>query len=99
MALETLRWRDRSYQKGTLWTKVSNIIETSLFVDSQLTSMVQIADVCAYALRRYLENNENELFDLIFQRADRIDTVVVGVRHFSHSGCKCKICDAHKRNN
>ena len=85
------------YQKGTLWTKINNIIETPLFVDSQLTSMVQIADICAYALRRYLENNENKLFDLIFQRADRIDTVVVGVRHFSQGGCKCKICDAHKR--
>lgn len=85
------------HQKGTLWTQVNNIIETPLFVDSQLTSMVQIADICAYALRRYLENNEDELFDLVFHRADRIETVVVGVRHFTHNACKCKICDAHKR--
>jgi len=59
--------------------------------------MVQIADICAYALRRYLENKENELFDLVFHRADRIETVVVGVRHFTHNACKCKICDVHKR--
>lgn len=83
-------------EKGTLWTQVTNIIETPLFVDSQLTSMVQIADVCSYALRRYLENNEEELFDLIFERADRKDGVVVGVRHFS-SNCSCKICRAHTR--
>jgi len=85
------------YQEGTLWTRLKSIIETPLFVDSQLTSMVQIADVCAYALRRYLENGEEELFDLIFQRADRKDGIVVGVRHFTKSGCSCKICSAHKK--
>lgn len=85
------------YQKGTLWTTLENIIETPLFVDSQLTSMVQIADVCAYALRRYLENSEEELFKLVFTRADRKDGRVVGVRHFTKVGCSCKICDAHKR--
>jgi len=40
----------RFFRAGTLWTDVKNIIETPLFVDSQLTSMVQLADVYAYAL-------------------------------------------------
>jgi len=85
------------HQKGTMWTKISKIIETPLFVDSQLTSMVQIADLCAYAIRRYLENGEEELFDLVFQRADRRkDGVVVGVRHFTSPGCACKICTQHR---
>lgn len=86
-------------QKGTLWTQIKNIVETPLFVDSQLTSMVQIADLCAYALRRYLENNEEEIFDLIFQRADKIGKTVVGVRHFTDTNCSCKICSAHRRPN
>jgi len=82
---------------GTQWLKVSKIIETPLFVDSQLTSMVQVADICAYALRRYLENGEQQLFDIIFSRADRrADGVVVGVRHYSAQGCACKICAQHK---
>jgi len=85
------------HQKGTMWTSVSNIIETPLFVDSQLTSMVQIADLCAYAIRRYLENGEEELFDLIFQRADRKGRTVVGVRHFTNKSCTCKICGPHKK--
>lgn len=85
------------YQRGTIWTQVKNIIETPLFVDSQLTSMVQIADVCAYALRRYLENGEEELFDLVFQRADRKDNIVVGVRHFTNLTCTCKVCMAHRK--
>ena len=44
----------RYHKDGTLWTKLKNIIETPLFVDSELTSMIQIADLCGYALRRYL---------------------------------------------
>lgn len=83
------------YNKGTLWTSINRIIETPLFVDSQLTSMVQIADLCSYSIRRYLENNEDELFDLIFSRADRRGTKTVGVRHFSEKSCKCKICTFH----
>ena len=85
------------HQLGTLFIKVTSIIETPLFVDSQFTSMVQIADVCAYSLRRYLENGEDELFDLIFQRADRKDNIVVGVRHFTKPDCNCKICSTHRK--
>jgi len=83
------------HRRGTLWTKVRNIIETPLYVDSALTSMVQIADICAYSLRRYLENNEEELFNLVFERADRKGDIVVGVRHFSELSCECRICAAH----
>lgn len=85
------------HQAGTLWVDVDSIIETPLFVDSQLTSMVQIADLCAYSLRRYLENSEEEFFDPIFQRADRKDSIVVGVRHFTNMSCTCKLCAAHRK--
>ena len=81
---------------GTFWTRVENIIETSLFVDSQLTSMVQIADLCAYALRRYLENGESEIFGEVFRRADRRNGIAVGVRHFTNVACSCEICSAHR---
>jgi hypothetical protein len=80
------------HNEGTLWTKLKNIIETPLFVDSQLTSMVQAADLCSYALRRYFENNETELFENIYKRADRKYGKVVGVRHFSDPSCDCIVC-------
>jgi hypothetical protein len=80
------------HKRGTLWTKVTHIIETPLFVNSQLTSMIQIADVCSYSLRRYLENGEEGLFNLIFQRADRKKGLVVGVRHYTKRHCQCAIC-------
>lgn len=84
------------HSEGTFWTRIERIIETPLFVDSELTSMVQIADLCSYSLRRFLENGETELFELIFSRADRKDGKVVGVRHFTDSSCQCKICASHR---
>lgn len=86
------------HDSGTFWTQIDNIIETPLFVNSQLTSMVQIADVCAFSLRRYLENNDEHLFKHVFKRADRVARggIVVGIRHFTNSACSCKICTAHR---
>ncbi|MBI5018485.1 MAG: DUF3800 domain-containing protein [Deltaproteobacteria bacterium] len=83
------------YSNGTFWTRIKNIVETPFFVDSKLTMFVQIADMCSYALRRYLENKEEELFDLVFKRADRVSRTAVGVRHFTKRPCPCKICRAH----
>ena len=83
-------------QRGTLWTQIEHVIETPMFVDSQLTSMVQLADLCAYAIRRYLENSETGLFDLVFQRVDRVRGTTVGLRHFTNPGCCCKICTSHR---
>lgn len=85
------------HQTGTLWTNVENIIETPFFVNSQLTSMVQVADMCGYAVRRYIENGEEELFNSIFKRVDRKGAVVVGVRHFTTNNCQCKICISRRR--
>lgn len=80
------------HHRGTTWTNLAHVVETPLFVNRQLTGLVQAADLCGYALRRYLENDEEELFDIVFQRADRRDGNVTGVRHFTGRGCECKIC-------
>lgn len=81
---------------GTLWTAIENIVETPFFVDSQLTNMIQLADVCAYSIRRYVEKGEDYLFKEIFKIADKKDGKVVGVRHFTVTSCTCQICQAHK---
>jgi hypothetical protein len=83
------------HQSGTLWTDIERIIDTPLFVNSSLTSMVQMADLCSYALRRYFENGEKDLFSKIFKRAHRVNEKVVGVRHYS-IGCRCVACAAHR---
>jgi hypothetical protein len=84
------------HRNGTLWTKIKRTIDTPLFVNSSLTRMVQMADLCAYALRRYFENEETDLFRRVFRRADRVVGTVVGIRHFSDLKCACEVCRAHK---
>ena len=80
------------HKKGTLWTKINHIIETPLFVNSELTSMVQIADLCSYILRRYNENGETDLLDRIKPRFDAFRGKIVGVRHYAKDDCTCSFC-------
>jgi len=83
------------HKDGTLFGTVDRIIETPLFVDSELTCMVQVADIAAYAIRRFLDNNESALFNLFYQRVDKAREAPVGLRHFVDHGCLCKICLDH----
>lgn len=86
------------HAKGTVFAHIDNIVETPLFVDSELTSMVQLADLCAYATRRFFENGERNLFDLIRPRFDRWHGNLVGLRHFTASHkCRCDVCLDHGR--
>ena len=85
------------HAQGTRWTTLPLIVETPLFVDSRLTSLVQVADMCSYATRRYCENGERPLFDVIlpkFHVAD--DGRLVGARHYTgQRRCGCDICRRH----
>lgn len=85
------------HERGTRWTdQIRLLVETPLFVDSQLTSLVQVADVCAYAARRFCEKGEAELFNLIFPRFHQAGTRLVGVRHYTgRRQCTCQICLRH----
>jgi hypothetical protein len=86
------------HAEGTLWRDIKNIVETPLFVDSKLTSMIQIVDLASYATRRYCEKGEAELFNRIYPRFDRKDGRVVGLRHYtSNTGCSCQICANHSK--
>ncbi|MDE1976651.1 MAG: DUF3800 domain-containing protein, partial [Elusimicrobia bacterium] len=69
------------HKEGTLFRKIDRIIETPLFVDSELTCMVQVADLTAYAIRRFLDNNESQIFEQIYQRVDKAKDVPVGLKH------------------
>lgn len=87
----------RSFHKdGTRWTPLSLIIETPLFVDSEFTSLVQVADLCAYATRRYFENGERPLFDAILPRFNTHNGRLVGIRHYTgQRRCSCAVCQRH----
>lgn len=84
------------HTSGTMWSSITRIIETPFFVDSRLTVGVQLADLCAYAIRRYCENGETDLFDRIYPRGHRVAGHTVGVRHYVRgTRCTCTICTNH----
>lgn len=85
------------HRRGTLWTSIDHIIETPLFVNSELTSMVQIADLCSYVLRRYFENGDTELLERIKKRFDKYQGKVVGLRHYTDDSCTCILCTDRKK--
>lgn len=89
----------RFHDVGTLYRDIEHIVETPVFVDSRLTSMVQMADACAYAFRRFFDRNETDLFDRIYSRIDRNRShVVVGARHYVQgAACSCRLCTDHAR--
>ncbi len=81
------------HNQGTFWRDINNIIETPLFVDSSLTSMIQVADLISYTIRRFFDNNERAWFDLIYPRVDRVKGQIVGGRHFTPGEiCNCIVC-------
>ena len=84
------------HAKGTFFWEITRIVETPMFVDSKLTAMVQMADLCAYATRRFFENAEQDLFNRVYQRFDRTGKRVVGIRHYRHHApCSCRVCLDH----
>jgi hypothetical protein len=84
------------HAEGTLWAKIERLAETPLFVDSKLTRLVQIADLCSYALRRYLENAEDRFLKAVMDRAHRYNGKAVGVRHYTAPKCDCHVCVSHR---
>ena len=81
------------HRTGTSYSRIPNIVETPLFVDSKLTSMVQAADLVCYAVRRFVEKQETDLFDRLYGAFDRNGGILVGLRHFTGPrACSCKIC-------
>lgn len=98
VAPRLMRLTRKFHKQGTFFRKIDNVVETPLFVDSELTSMIQMADLGAYALRRFLENGESELWSLLEDRVDQVSGKHVGVRHFTgKQPCDCRICKNHGR--
>lgn len=84
---------------GHPWGVVQNVIETPFFVDSASAGGVQLADVCAYSVRRYVSqagmagSHEEQNFLRAFHKFDRSGPRLHGLRHYCQKGsCSCLIC-------
>ena len=84
---------------GHRWGSLQHVIETPFFVDSKIVSGIQLADVCGYALRRYIAkanrvgSHEERQLLRIFHKFDRAGPRLHGLRHYcpAHS-CDCMVC-------
>lgn len=65
---------------GHEWGSLRNMAEVPVFVDSQATRLIQLADLVAYALFRKYEKDDTQFFDIIAQKFDYFG----GVQHGLH---------------
>ena len=79
---------------GTQWNVIQNLADTPLFVNSQASRMIQLADHVAYAVFRRYESGDTQYLDLIASKFDAEDGIVHGLAHKEHSNrqCMCFAC-------
>lgn len=91
----------RDYRKsGHPWGKMNHVIDVPFFASSERVCGLQLVDICAYAVRRYLDTkavpggHEERNFQRIYHKFDR-DNVgkLHGLRHYVPAdSCNCLIC-------
>lgn len=79
---------------GHRWGKLYNLCDVPLFVDSRATRMIQLSDLVAHATRRYFENGDATLFDIVASHFDTFGTAHHGLVHKVPNGeiCGCLSC-------
>ena len=79
---------------GTRWGNLRNMAEVPLFVDSEASRLVQLADLLAFALWRRYEHNDLTFFDPIVSRFDADGGVIHGLVHRKSATetCYCPAC-------
>ncbi len=80
--------------QGTRWGELRNMAEVPLFVDSQASRIIQIADLGAWAVWRRYEFQDTRYFDKVVSRFDSEGGVLHGLVHFGPRGenCHCPAC-------
>lgn len=66
---------------GHEWGNLRNMAEVPVFVDSEATRLIQLADLVAYALFRKFEKNDTQFSDIIERKFDYFG----GVQHGLHT--------------
>ena len=85
---------------GTRWTsRIQNIVEVPMFIDSRFSRMIQLADHVAYALFRRYNAHDTRYFDIIISRFDQADGIIHGLahKHKLSRQCMCPACFSRRR--
>ena len=91
-ALQNLARKFR--MQGTRWGDLRNMAEVPLFVDSQASRIVQLADLVAWSVWRRYEFQDTRYFDKIASKFDAEGGVIHGLvhDHSNSSECTCPAC-------
>lgn len=68
------------HSSGTRYVNIPNIIDTPYFVDSKMTSMIQLADIASYGARKHYEKGMSTIFNQCQSRIDSIRGKLVGLK-------------------
>ena len=79
---------------GTKWGTVKFLADTPLFVDSQASRVIQLADHLAYSVFRRYEAGDTQYMDQIANKFDADDGVIHGLVHKEPAkrDCMCIAC-------
>jgi len=86
---------NRFRQEGNRWgNQLRTLCEVPLFVDSQASRIVQLADHIAYAVFRRYNANDLTYFNCIESRFDQSEGVIHGLSHHQtyNRNCTCPAC-------
>lgn len=96
------RVREGSYRElladfkksGTEYGYLGNIVDIPYFARCHETRMLQLADLCAYAVFRYYEHNDSKYIDKIITRFDKRSPghPPDGLKHITENECSCYAC-------
>jgi len=88
---------------GGRWGHFRHLAEVPLFVDSQASRIIQLADLVAWATRRKYEHSDGRFFDQLIPRFDADGGVIHGLFHMRGNTagvCYCPACQSrHLRGN
>ena len=85
----------QSYRdNGTPYGSIYNIVDIPYFANGKDTRMIQLADLCAYAVYRRYEHNDLTYFNYIRTKFDRRSRVgpIDGLKHMTNNECNCIAC-------
>jgi len=91
-ALQTLARDFRVH--GARWGHFRNLAEVPLFVDSNASRLVQLADLVARATWRKYEHQDGRFFDQLIPKFDADGGVIHGLVHYRAPGEEVRYCPA-----
>jgi len=85
---------DNFRQNGTKYGYLGNVIDIPYFARCHETPMLQLADLCAYAIFRNYEKADSEYLNIILPRVYKtLDGKMFGLKHLTKTRpCSCISC-------